>query len=369
MKMRSLLFSVFCMLAIGLSFTACSDDDDDDLIDDGSTVVLPKTRAFILNEGSYQKNNAGITFYAPNKDADQNMNKIDDIFLTQNKKGLGDTGQDMIKYDNFIYVTVYGSKLLLKLNSAGVEQKSISFSEEDGAPRYLTAEDGKLYVTLTSGKVAKINASDLKIEEYVNVGKNPEEIIEEDGYLYVVNSGNGKDSTLSVINRNDFKLTKTIEIAKNPIKILESEDQIFVLAYGGLYPEPTPYPVQKVDMANEKAATITNATDMCEYAGTIYFVYSDTKWEGSSSVTVNKFFSYNVKTGTLNEQSFMTDMPSELSSKSVSMMEINDENGDLYIGTSDYTTNGDIYRFDRNGKFIEKFESGGVTPNNIVFFN
>lgn len=362
MKIRSLLFSVFCILAIGLSFTSCSDDDDD-LIDDGSTVTLPKTRVFILNEGSFKMNNAGITFYAPNKDADQN-NKIDDIYLTQNKKGLGDTGQDMIKYDNHIYVSVYGSKLLLKLNSAGVEQTPrISFSEEDGAPRYIAAEDGKLYVTLSSGKVAKINASDLKIEGYVNVGKNPEEIIEEDGFLYTVNSGNGYDSTLTVINRKDFKVTKTIEVAKNPFKILESEDQIFILAYGDGYT----YPVQKVDIASEKATTITHATNMCEYKGIIYMVYSETDW--NTYITTNKFFSYNVKTGQLNEQSFMTDMPAELSSKSVYMMRVNDENGDLYIGTSDYTTNGDIYRFDRVGKFIEKFESGGISPNRAVFFN
>jgi len=359
MKIRSLLFSVFCMLALGLSFTSCSDDDDDDLIDDGTTVNLPKARVFILNQGNMGSNNAGITFYAPNKDADQ----IDDIYQTQNKKGLGDVGQCMIEYNNYIYVTVYNSKLLLKLNSAGVEQARISFSEEDGGPRSLAAEDGKLYVTLLSGKVARINASDLKIEEYVNVGMNPEEIIEEDGYLYVVNSGWGKDSTLSVINRKDFKVTKTIEVAKNPTKILESEDQIFVLAYG----ETFNYPVQKIDIINEKATTIAHATNMCEYEGTIYMVYSETNWE--TYITTNKFFSYNVKTGVLNEESFMTDMPAELSSKSVYMMSVNDENGDLYIGISDYVTNGDVYRFNRNGKFIEKFESGGISPYMAVFFN
>lgn len=364
MKIRSLLFSVFCILAIGLSFTSCSDDDDD-LIDDGSTVTLPKTRTFILNQGNMGSNNAGITFYAPNKDADN----IDDIYQTQNKKGLGDSGQDMIEYNNYIYVTVYGSKLLLKLNSAGVEQKRLSFSESDGAPRYIAAEDGKLYVTLYSGKVAKIDANNLTIEGYANVGDNPEEIVEEDGFLYVVNSGWGTaikyDSTLTVINRKDFALSKTIEVAKNPFKVLESGNQIFVLAYGGVYPDYT-YPVQKIDVANEKATTITNATNMCEYNGTIYFIYSETDW--TTYETTNKFFSYNVKAGQLNEQSFMTDMPAELSSKSVYMMSINDENGDLYIGTSDYTTNGDIYRFDRTGKFIEKFESGGISPCKAVFF-
>ena len=35
------------------------------------------------------------------------------------------------------------------------------------------------------------------------------------------------------------------------------------------------------------------------------------------------------------------------------MLEVNDNNGDFYIGTSEYTTNGTIYRFKKDGTFIE----------------
>ena len=59
------------MLMLGVSFTSCSDDDDDSKKnDEGSKVELPENRVYILNMGSYQKNNAGITFYAPNKSLD-----------------------------------------------------------------------------------------------------------------------------------------------------------------------------------------------------------------------------------------------------------------------------------------------------------
>lgn len=50
------------------------------------------------------------------------------------------------------------------------------------------------------------------------------------------------------------------------------------------------------------------------------------------------------------------------------MMEIDPYTGDIYIGTSDYTNTGDVYRFSRNGKLIKKFGSGGISPNNAVFF-
>lgn len=49
MKVRSLLFGMLCMLALGASLVSCSDDDDDSLDDDGSKVTLPQTRVYILN--------------------------------------------------------------------------------------------------------------------------------------------------------------------------------------------------------------------------------------------------------------------------------------------------------------------------------
>ena len=42
MKVRSLLFGMLCMLALGASLVSCSDDDDDSLDDDGSKVTLPQ---------------------------------------------------------------------------------------------------------------------------------------------------------------------------------------------------------------------------------------------------------------------------------------------------------------------------------------
>ena len=38
MKVRSLLFGMLCMLALGASLASCSDDDDDSLDDGGSKV-------------------------------------------------------------------------------------------------------------------------------------------------------------------------------------------------------------------------------------------------------------------------------------------------------------------------------------------
>ena len=350
------------MLAIALAFTACSKDDDPKPNDDGTKLTLPASRVFILNEGKQGTKLPTITFYAPNKDA----SFIANIYKMQNGKELGNTGQDMILYEDNIYVSVYESGLLLKLNTAGVEQKRLSFSKEDGQPRYLLGYEGKIYVTLYSGKVAKIDAETFTIEGYATVGANPEGIAIANGFLCVANSGWGKDNTVTIIDARTMLVTNTITVATNPEKVIVSENQFFVQGYGGAYPNYT-YPVQRVDLSTGAVKTIAKATNFCEYRGTIYMVYSDTDWK--TKKTTNTFSSYDVRTGTLNSSNFLNDMPDALGSTSVYMMEVNPNNGDIYIGTSDYKTNGDIYRFDRNGKLIEKFSSGGINPNNAVFFN
>lgn len=91
MQFRKLFFSLCCMVALGASLAACSEDEE--LFDDsGSKVTLPVHRAFILNEGTQGANNATLSFYAP----DGNADFIKDIFYTQNQAKLGDTGQALI---------------------------------------------------------------------------------------------------------------------------------------------------------------------------------------------------------------------------------------------------------------------------------
>lgn len=88
MKIRSLLLGVLCMLALSVSFSSCSDDDEQNWDDSGSKIELPYVRAYFLNEGTMGQNNAGIAFYAPNKDKDF----IGDIYKAQNKASLGRYG-------------------------------------------------------------------------------------------------------------------------------------------------------------------------------------------------------------------------------------------------------------------------------------
>ena len=85
MKITTFLKRVFFATVMVSSLAACSDDDHNDEIPN-----LPESpKVFILNEGTYQGNNANVSLYLTESDS-----LIDDLFYKTNKIRLGDTGQD-----------------------------------------------------------------------------------------------------------------------------------------------------------------------------------------------------------------------------------------------------------------------------------
>ncbi len=373
MKVRSLLAGMLCMLALSVSFASCSDDDD--LLDDsGSTVALPQVRAFFLNAGSWGANNSNIAFYAPDGGADF----IGDIFQKQNKAKLGDLGQAMIEYNDCMYVAVYGSNYLVKLNAAGVEQARISFVDDQelkAGIRAIDAEDGYIYASFYGGVIAKINANTLKVEKKLPIegGHNLEGVAVCNNMLYVANSYKQEGTEfiyltdVFVIDLNSFALKETLVVASNPNMLMEEEDKVFLISWD--FSSASGYVLQLIDPADgNKVTTIGNATYMAADDDVVYLVNSLTDW--STSATTNHFSTYNIKTKTLSESSFLRNAPEELAETSISMLQVNDENGDIYIGVTDFSAaNGNIYRFKKDGTFVDKFDCGGQNPNSAVFFN
>lgn len=88
--------------------------------------------------------------------------------------------------------------------------------------------------------------------------------------------------------------------------------------------------------ANNKVTELGSATRMCATDDILYLTYSNYTNPTAS------FFTYNIKTGKMDEASFLKDIPEKLKTSTIYMLEVNDNNGDFYIGTSEYTTNGTI---------------------------
>ena len=322
-----------------------------------SSIELARTRAFILNEGLYEKYNAGITYFDWMTDNVYNS----DLYMAQNKRQLGDTGQDIIEANDCIYVLVSGGKQLLKLNSLGVEVGRTTLSSDFGDPRFIVEDDGYLYVTCYGGYIVKYKASNLSFVSSVKVGSNPEHIIIYDGKLYCTNSGWGKDNRVAVVDIKTFNTAYFQEVMTNPNLIIEVDDHIFVQGYGAAYDYPWG------ELKNGKYTQLGNASNWCKHGDMLYLVNSVTDW--NTHITNNTFYSYNAKTSTLNNSSFLKNAPAELDSASIFAMSANPKNGDIYIMTSDYSNNGTVYHFKNDGTFVTKFTSTGISPKKIVFLD
>ena len=368
MKFRSLFLSALCGLAVSTAFTSCSDDDPYDPYEYGSKVALPEHRGLVLNEGSYQLNNASLSFFDAVEDT--TTKATNDLYFIQNKKQLGDTGQDVIVEDNNIYVCVYGSSYVVKLNKAGFEQARREFGSDLGQPRYMAECDGFIYVTTYGGFVVKLNANDLSVVSKVKVGPAAERIDEEDGILYVA-CGNTLDYTpdkrMFIIDTKNFTdaAVKSIDVCDNTQLVCASDKYVFIQGYGADWTN-TPFWVYDIKSGKaedtELYATYAIATNDDNKT---FAVYSMTDW--STYQTTNTYFVYDAATKTKTDvTSKITSAVSDLASASIYALS-EGENGSFYIATTLYGAgNGTVYHFDSNYKLLGSFTSWGQNPKKVV---
>ena len=359
MRTRRFLFTMLCSLILGISFTACSDDDEDKLIIDPEDYP-----AYILNEGIWGSNNANISRFFPS------YKGIDSDYYQQvNGKLMGDLANAMIEEDNNIYVVIGGSKYVARLDLNCVEQARYSFPEGEGEPRCIDVEDGYVYVTQHGGQVSKLDAQTLKLVSTFKGGDNLEGIVEKDGKLYVANAWKGVydfNKELLVINAETMTKTGSIDVVLNPVQVQEIDDKIYVISQGNY--EDVQAVLQVIDTKAGTSKVIVKDVDKITegHNGLIYGVRStyDADWN-----TINSFFTYNPKKGTISETSFLQDAPSSISSTAIYLLEVGGYADFIYIGISDYVTNGTIYQFDASGKLLQSFDSGGINPNAMIFID
>lgn len=321
------------------------------------------SQVLILNEGSYQGNNAGITVYDP----DAKAVTVDELYSMANGVRMGDTGQDILVDGDDVYVCVYGSSYVARLDMSGKNIAQHLFTEEEGQPRYMAVSGDNIYVTLYSGNVAVMDRMTLDVKKLIGVGSNPEGIVCCDGKLYVANSGWGDDQTISVIDIAREENVQTIQCAVNPQQFVVVDGNLFLFAYGP-YDENwnCPYPVQAVDRATGVVSDLCNAI-----RGTVMgfdkllLLRNETDW--STYTTTNTFFTYDVTTNTLSASSPFRDAPDEVLTGSIYMMECDVRTGEVYIGVSDYVTAGTVYRFSATGYLLDKF-TVGINPSQAAFF-
>lgn len=356
MKTSKLFLSVLCGLTLSFGLFSCSDDSEDLSWKDGAKIELPRYRAFVLTEGTFNHNNSHLSFLDPAQDTIYSR----DIYEAQNGIKLGDTANDMIEADGDIYIVVNVSKVLLRLNGSGVELARYTDFETLGEPRNVVEEDGKLYVTCYGGYVARFDAKTLKLEKYVKVGNNPEQIIEHNDKLYCVNSGM-TSNTMSVIDINRFDKAESVEIMSNPFGIQEDNGHIYIMAYDASYK-------RYVSLYDERAKTCTkiaDASNMYADGDNLYMANSTS----SNYIDYKTTYSvYNARTGQTTEWK-MSNLPAVMTqgTNTVYMIERNPYDNSFYIGLTNYFENSTLYHISADGKYISSVQAGGISPNSMIF--
>lgn len=364
MKLKNyLLLGVAGLLLSGLY--SCSTDDDGPYVDPALVKGEP-TKAIVLNSGSFKKNNASMGLYDM-----KNGHFLKDAFMAANGgQKLGDTGQHVLVYGGKVYINIYGSKVIFVTDKNLKVISTIPCKDEKGAPRELAAYEGKVYTTLYNGYLAEIDTTSLRISRSVKVGRNPESVAVCKGKLFVANSGGmgydtseGYDKTVSVVDPQSLSVIKSIEVVINPTKIVSDGDDDLYLISNGNYKD-VPNTLQKIDAEDYEVKRIDGivATYMAYYKDKLYIIGSqyDANWN-----QVITYSLYDTEKEVVSG-SFITDGTKVAKPFSIS---INPYNGDLYIGESDFKTNGKMHVFCCGGKLKKTFSTEGINPMGVYFFN
>lgn len=193
-------------------------------------------RMLVLSEGLFNMNNSTLAL------VDIITGQTDyDIFRTVNRRGLGDTANDLKRYGSKLYIAVDISSQIEVLDARTfVSLARIPAMTDEGQarqPRRLEPVGGHVYVSCFDGSVLEIDTTSLAISRITQAGRNPDNLCSARGKLYVSNSGGLDypfyDATVSVIDIASFRETRRIDVGINPGVIgASARGDVYVISRG-----------------------------------------------------------------------------------------------------------------------------------------
>lgn len=324
-----------------------------------------KGALYVLCDGNFSLNNSTLAVYdfAAGK-------QYADYFYQKAGRKLGDTGNDMQRYGDRLYVVVNVSSQIEILDArTGVSIKRIPLFNGQVArqPRYISFWEGKAYVCSFDGTLARIDTATLEVEAYVNVGRNPDGIDAANGKLYVSNSGGldfgsdlGYDNTVSVVDILSFTETKRITVGKNPFRVKTDDyGYVWVSCRGNYGTESGSF-----WCIDSRADNVTETYNLevlnMAFNGNLAYLYYYNSASGASSVNV-----FNLNTRELERPSFITDGTQLNTPYGISVDALS---GDVFItDAGNFSTSGHVSCFRADGTLRYTISQVGTNPNSVVY--
>lgn len=157
---RKLIYIFSCWLSSIILFVACDDMEDKPFTSGiiGDPTETGTAELYVLCEGLFNQNNSSLARFSFG-----NQQMVRDYFKAVNRRGLGDTANDMAIYGSKIYVIVNISSTVEVIDfRTGSSLKQIQMLAENGSsrqPRYIAFHKEKAYVCSYDGTVARIDTT------------------------------------------------------------------------------------------------------------------------------------------------------------------------------------------------------------------
>ncbi len=338
-------------------FSSCENSNDTPELTGYSSGI------YVVNEGQYTATNGSISFFDPVKHLVTNG-----VFEAANGgMATGDVVQSFALANETLGAIVVNNSGLVRFVDLRTFA-SVAEPVEVEYPRYFIRSGSKKgYVSCGSfqGHLLVVDLESFTVTDSIKVGFGPENMILNQGNVYVVNSGGWSvDSTVQVINTTSDEVVKTIIVGKVPSDIdLDANENIWVYCKGyyDYVSVDTESALVKIDPETGTViwkVTVGKASDY----GAVPPKMAVAK-DGSKLFYLRPDGVYSINTS----NPVVADEP--LIEGSYYGIEVNPVDGNIFLfPVSGYTSSGKMKIFSETGAAISEGDVG-IAPNGAVFNN
>lgn len=384
--MRSVVAHIVsCILLAGISLmTSCREDEVIILAEYERLPLGDNSRSdyaglYLLNEGNMGSNKCTLDFvdfengyYVRNLYAEKNPNVV---------KELGDVGND---------VQTYGSKMYAVINCSHkvevLDARSCQRLGQVDIPncRYIAFDKGFAYVSAYVGPVGidpnaqlgavfQVDTATLEITAEVTVGYQPDELVIQDGLIYVANSGGYRkpnyDNTVSVIDIETMTQIRKIPVGINLHRIrADKYGKLWVSSRGDYEKIPSRLFVLEKDKRTNRMEvrdTLNVSCSEMDICGDSLYLYS-VEWSNISQENNVTYGIIDVRTGELISNSFIKD-GTETDIEIPYGLKVNPETGDVYVtDAKNYVSSGNLHCYGQDGIRKWSVRTGDI-PAHMAF--
>ena len=229
---------LFSLLVLWIS--ACRQDEE--IISPVTNNAAFEDGFFIINEGGFTNNNASIDFYEYATDS-----LYKDLYLTKNQEQLGDIFQSAYKLGSDYYLTINNSGKIIQTDSL---LNKVSSIDNLSSPRYMAFFEDKAFISDLYADL--VHVADLTSNTVVNsiqMDSWTEGILTKDSFVIVCLP---QEDELRLIHAPTETTIDTLSIAGGPSAILSDQDGYLWVLGSGNYQGTILPSLSKIDIQNGK---------------------------------------------------------------------------------------------------------------------